>query len=83
MQKCIKLYPKINLPISAEDSEAVDVLPPHKLCGNHNLNLFASVDSLQARNDKLYKRSYDRAMAKVQALSNSVNRSPKLNDIVE
>ena len=68
---------------AAEDSEAVDVLPPHKLCGNHNLNLLASVDSLQARNDKLYKRSYDRVMAKVQALSNSVNRSPKLNDIVE
>ena len=50
---------------AAEDSEAVDVLPPHKLYGNHTLNLLARVDSLQARNEKFYKRNYDRAIAKV------------------
>jgi len=30
-----------------------------------------------------YQRSYDRAMSKVQALSNTVSRSPKANDAVE
>jgi len=59
------------------------VLTPHKLCGNHTLNLVASSDSLRARDDKSYKRSYDRSMAKVQTLSNAVNRSPKMSDIVE
>src|SRR6218665_1104365 len=68
---------------AAHESEEVEVLPPHKLCGNHTLNLVASTDSLQARSDKSYKRTFDRAMAKVQALSNAVNRSPKLNYLVE
>lgn len=68
---------------SAVESDDVEALPPHKLCGNHTLNLVTSTDSLKARDDRTYKRCYDRAMAKVQALSNSVNRSPKMNDIVE
>jgi len=68
---------------ASAESEEVEILPPHKRCGNHTLNLVASNDCLKARDDKSYKRSYDRAMAKVQALSNAVNRSLKLNDIVE
>jgi len=68
---------------AADDVDDVETLPPHKACGNHTLNLLASSDSLNARDDKAYKRSYDRAMAKVQALSNAVSRSPKMNDIVE
>ena len=47
------------------------------------LNLVASADALKAREDKVFQRSYDRAMAKVQALSNVVSRSPKANDTVE
>ena len=58
-------------------------LPPHKFCGNHTLNLVASCDSLNAWNDRSYRRAYDRAMGKVQALSNAVSYSPKMNDIVE
>jgi len=68
---------------AADDVDDVETLPPHKACGNHTLNLVASSDSLNTRADKAYKRSYDRAMAKVQALCNAVSRSPKLNDIVE
>ncbi len=64
------------------DNEPI-VLPPHKHCGNHSLNLVASTDSLAARQDKMYQKSYDRAMSKVQALSNAVSRSSKMNDIVE
>ena len=65
------------------DEDEFESLPPHKLCGNHTLNLVASSDSLKARDDRTYRRCYDRAMAKVQALSNAVSRSPKMNDIVE
>lgn len=67
--------------IGAEETDDV-ILPPHKRCGDHSLNLVASVDALKARDDKQYQRSYDRAMGKVQALSNAVNRSPKQNDAV-
>lgn len=66
-----------------DEMEDVIELPPHKRCGNHSLNLVASVDALQARVDRVYQRSYDRAMAKVQALWNAVSRSPKHNDAVE
>lgn len=66
-----------------EDSDQPVVLPPHKKCGNHSLNLVASVDALKARDDKTFKRNYDRAMGKVQALSNIVNRSTSANDKVE
>jgi hypothetical protein len=59
------------------------VLPPHKRCGDHSLNLVASVDALKARQDRVYQRQYDRTMAKVQVLWNSVSRSPKLNDVAE
>jgi hypothetical protein len=70
-----------------EPDEAVDEdlieLPPHKRCGNHSLNLVACSDALKARTDKVYKRSYDRVMAKIQALWNAVSRSPKNNDVIE
>ena len=66
-----------------DDSDDVPILPPHKRCGNHSLNLVASANALKAREDKVFQRSYDRAMAKVQALSNIVSRSPKANDTVE
>lgn len=46
-------------------------------------NLVASVDALEARSDKLFQRSNDRAMGKVQALWNAVNKSAKTNDIVK
>lgn len=46
-------------------------------------NFVGDSDSLKARDDRSYRRSYDRAMAKVQALSNAVNRSPKINDTVK
>lgn len=59
------------------------LLPPQKRCGNHTLNLVARSDSLKARGDNNYKRLYDRAMAKVTALSNAVSRSPKNADTVE
>lgn len=67
----------------ADEPEEAVVLPPHKRCGNHSLNLVASVDALKAREDRAYQRSYDRATGKVQALSNAVNRSPKQNDAVQ
>lgn len=72
-----------------EPDEAVDedpdpiVLPPHKRCGNHSLNLVACSDALKARTEKVYRRSYDRVMAKIQALWNAVSRSPKNNDVIE
>jgi hypothetical protein len=66
-----------------EDSDEVPILPPHKRCGNHSLNLVASVDALTAREDKTYQRIFDRAMSKVQALSNIVSKSPKANDTVQ
>jgi len=52
-------------------------------CANHTLNLVAAVDSRAARVDDKYKRTYDNAMAKVQALSNAVNKSVKHADVVE
>ena len=58
------------------DSDDVETLPPHKHCGNHTLNLVGSCDSLRARDDRSYRRAYDRAMGKVQVLS-------KMNDIVD
>jgi len=73
-----------DMPLCLESEEAEEIiLPPHKRCGNHSLNLVASCDASKAREDKSYQRSYDRAMAKVQALWNSVSRSPKLNDAVD
>lgn len=59
------------------------LLLEHKRCANHTLNLVAAVDSLKARDIARYKRIYDGAMAKVQALSNAVHRSTKNSDIVE
>lgn len=52
-------------------------------CANHTLNLVAAVDSRAARSDDKFKRAYDNAMAKVQALSNAVNKSVKHADVVE
>jgi len=68
-----------DMPLCPESEEAEEIIPPHKRCGNHSLNLVASCDASKAREDKSYQRSYDRAMGKVQALWNSVSRSPKLN----
>lgn len=65
------------------ESETGYMLPQHKRCGNHTLNLIASSDALKARDDDAkYRKTYDRVMGKVQALSNAVNRSPKNADIV-
>jgi hypothetical protein len=55
----------------------------HKRCANHALNLVAEVDGFKARENAKYRRTYDSAMAKVQALSNAVHRSTKNADIVE
>jgi ribosomal protein L44E len=66
-----------------EENMDVVALPPHARCGNHTLNLVAASDSLKARKDKIYQRNYDRAMGKVQALSNALSRSSKLNDKFE
>ena len=66
-----------------DNSDEPVVLPPHRRCGNHSLNLAANVDAANARQDKVFKKSYDRAMGKVQALSNIVNRSTSGNDKVE
>jgi hypothetical protein len=68
-----------------DDNEEYEpiILPQHKRCGNHSLNLVASVDARKAREDKSFQRAQDRAMGKVQALSNAVNRSTNHNDTVE
>ena len=61
-----------------EDDNTEDdsvVLPPLKRCGNHSLNLVASVDSKNAWGDKIFQRVYDEAMGKVLELSNAVSRS--------
>lgn len=65
------------------DPELVAMLNKQIRCANHSLNLIAAVDSKSARSADNYKRSYDRAMSKVQALSNAVNTSTKSADIVE
>jgi len=52
-------------------------------CANHILNLVAATDSLTAWENARYKRAYDGAMSKVQALSNAVHRSTRHADIVE
>jgi len=44
----------------------------HKLCDNHTFNVTANSDNLNARVDRSYKRSYDRAMAKIHALHNLI-----------
>ena len=65
-------------------SATVKLVLQQKRCANHTLNLVASVDSMFARDNSVkYKRSYDRAMGKVQALSNAVQRSTKNADEVE
>jgi len=78
-----ELLQQINNDQDDNESDELITLPPHKNCSNHSLNLVASSDALSARGDKSYQRSYDRAMAKVQALSNAVSRSPKMNDTVQ
>ena len=65
------------------DDEFPDMLRKHIRCANHTLNLVAAVDSRHARSDEKYKRVSDKAMGKVQALSNAVTRSVKSADIVE
>lgn len=65
------------------DVDLINMFRKQVRCTNHTLNLVASVDSLSARKDDKFKRLYDRAMGKVQALSNSVSRSTKHADAVE
>jgi len=43
----------------------------------------AAVGSMEARENARYKRTYDSAMSKVQALSNAIHRSTRYADIVE
>lgn len=69
--------------IDQDDNDELIILPPHKNCSNHLLNLVASTYALKAREDKTYQRLYDRAMPKVQALSNADFRITKMNDSVE
>jgi hypothetical protein len=69
--------------VNENDDDDPIILPPHKSCGNHSLNLVASTDVTAARTDKTYQKSYDRSMSKVQALSNATSRSSKMNDMVE
>ena len=52
-------------------------------CATHTLNLVVAVDSREARKDEKYKRLCDKAMGKVQALSNSACRSTCHDDTVE
>ena len=66
-----------------DDHSVVDLLLQHKRCANHILNLVAATDSLTARENAPYKRAYDGAMSKFQALSNAVHRSTRHADIVE
>lgn len=68
--------------INSEEDEDM-MLPPQKYCGNHTLNLVASVNALDARSDTGYKRMYDRVVAKIVSLTNSISRSPKNADAVE
>jgi len=58
-----------------QDNEDMPALPPHIRCGNNLLNLVASCNALKARKEKAYQRNYNRAMGKVQVMSNAVNRS--------
>jgi len=48
----------------AEDDNDI-TLPPHKHCGNHSLNLVAGCDALKAHEDSSFRRSDEKAMAKV------------------
>ena len=77
----------INLGELLDEDDNIDndpvVLPPHKRCGIHSLNLVASVDSKNARGDEKFHRAYSKAMGKLQALSNAVSRSTNQNDSVE
>jgi hypothetical protein len=65
------------------DYEVSNMLHKHIRCATHTLNLVAAVDSREARKDDKYKRMYDKAMGKVQALSNAVSRSTIHADEVE
>lgn len=69
--------------VSDDENGDPITLPRHKKCGNHSLNLVASSDANNALKDKQYQKLYNKAMAKVQALSNAVTRSSRMSDIVE
>lgn len=70
----------------SEDDENEDqtiFLPPHLSCSSHTLNLVCTTDAKVVGKDKKFKRSYNLAMAKCVALSNTIHRSPKAAEIVK
>ena len=83
--ECIKINEYFDLEDdeSEIESSVTKLLLQHKLCATHMLNLVTEDDSFKARENVKYKRIYDKAMAKVQALPNAVHLSTKNVDIVE
>lgn len=79
--ECEEIFGLLNS-VTDDDAGLTSLLPPQKRCANHLLNLVASVDAPKARSNPAYKSAHDRAMGKVQALSNAVHRSTKMSDIV-
>lgn len=68
-------------PESSEEFEELQ-LPNHERCATHTLHLIASKDMDKARSQSnSYKKIYDAAMAKCQAVWNLCSRSPKACEI--
>lgn len=68
-------------PESSDEFEEVQ-LPNHERCATHTLHLIASKDMDKARSQSnSYKKLYDAAMAKCQAVWNLCSRSPKACEI--
>lgn len=71
----------IQFPESSEEFEELQ-LPNHERCATHTLHLIASRDMNKARSQSnSYKKVYDAAMAKCQAVWNLCSRSPTACEI--